>query len=215
LVTGFFWNGSIWTETSLYGRDEDPDDHGLGVCSPSDQTSGNCSVSSGGGDWNELDNSGQAELMRLALGSDYQWITVGLSSLDTNDGGGPERGVLWADNDDDPNNGLGTIIWSFQGDTSPNPDFEPDFDIPALYANSYLFFQPIDWATPTLNTVQTFGSYHHKKNPPPPPQPSTNNDFLVRAAVVDQPNRVPEPSSMVLLLAGLAALGVRFQKRRR
>jgi hypothetical protein len=191
-VDGFYFDDFTedWTGVgaNLYIRNE-PDDHGLGVCSAPESP---CPGPSGGGDINELDNDGAQELIRLTLPAGYEWVSVQLSSLDDNDNGRPslEFGQLWADLDGDPSS-LGTPIWQFQGQ---EVDVEPLFLIPGAFASApYLFFQPFDWRPTGL---------------------SVNNDFLVYQATIDRPDRdVPEPASAGLLALALLAVG-RLRRRR-
>ena len=102
----------------------------------------------------------------LELPAGYRWVSVGISSLDTNQGGpAPEQGQLWADSDGVPNGGPGAV-----GDVvipaTNNPfsggaqdvEFVINID-PAYESASYLIFEP-------------YGS-------------STNNDYLVWTASVE------------------------------
>lgn len=176
VVNGYYFNGA-WLPANLFRRN-DADDHGLGVCNPFES----CPDLTSGGDINELDNKGKAELIRLTLPENFRWVLVGLSSLDTNSGGPRERGRLWADSDGNPSNGLGAILWEFEG----GGPVEPNFSIPAAKELSrYLFFQPIDWKNNT----------------------NDNNDFLVRAALIEE-LQVPEPATAALMGTVLMALAL-------
>jgi hypothetical protein len=219
-VTGYFWNGSSWSSTgnsngnlTLYRRDE-PDDHGLGVCNPNELSSSACDTppNGGGGDINELDNDGTPELMLVKKEDAYDWVSLGLSSLDGNGSTDPanwERGILWgADsaslagvNSDLSNfEGLGgTILEMFVWDGS---EAEPDLDIDGVNFD-YLIFQPFDWSfEPSLTTSSSswWWKKHHDEE-----KPNKNNDFLIRGVVLTQ-FEVPEPSSLLLLLGGLALI---------
>jgi PEP-CTERM motif len=183
-VSGLWLDDATWKPANLYVRDQ-PNDHGLGICSPADDPP--CPGPDGGGDFNELDNEDANELIRLTLPDGYRWESVQLSSLDNNDGAGFEYGQLWADLDGDPTS-LDTVLWQFRGDGP----VEPSFLIPGSAATApYLFFQPFDWSPGGL---------------------SSNNDFLVYQASITQ-TRVPEPATIGILGIGLLAL-VRPRRKR-
>jgi hypothetical protein len=219
-VDAFYWNGSSWSSSGnidLYRRRDEPNDHGLGVCNPNEQSSTECAppVGTGGGDINELDNSGTPELIRLHKEDPWEWVSLGLSSLDGNDSSNSanwERGILWGSDsgslsgvNSDLSNYGGTILEMFVWD-GIYP--EPDLDLEALDYD-YLFFQPIDWSF-DLAPLTTFSGGHKKKKK----TENFNNDFLIRGAVLTEPDRdVPEPSSLFLLVVGGAALAARARRR--
>jgi hypothetical protein len=169
--------GFTWSPANLYRRNQ-ADDHGLGVCN--DVEAGgtfpefDCPGPEGGGDTNELDNAGEGELIVLGLPPGYRWVTVQISSLDTNGNVGvgvpPERGQLWADDDGVPNVGGPGAVGDVVIPTADNPftggvqPVEAVVSIPPAFAeSSYLIFEPYDHANDGENT---------------------NNDFLVWQASV-------------------------------
>jgi hypothetical protein len=184
-VSGLWKDDATWNPANLYVRN-DTDDHGLGICSPADEPP--CPGPTTGGDFNELDNDGAPELIRLTLPAGYEWVSVQLSSLDDNSGSSPEFGQLWAGPDENFDSLATEVIWQFMG----GGDIELLIEIPASAANApYLFFQPFDWSPGGLNT---------------------NNDFLVYQATINQ-SQVPEPVTLGVLWIGLVAL--RLLRRRR
>jgi hypothetical protein len=141
-VSGYYFDGVAWVPANLYVRN-DVGDHGFGVCSPIEAAAngGDCPVNE------ELDNAGQRELIVLQLPAGYEWVSVQVSSLDTNNGVPPaERGVLYADNDGVFNSTGGSVgdnaIQLFGGDTDP---LEAVFGIGPAYTQApYLVFEPFD-----------------------------------------------------------------------
>ena len=84
--------GTSLVTARLFVRNDSGAALGLGVCSPYESTASACSAGSfagGGGETNELDNAGTAEMIRLTRGEHYRWDAVWVSSLT-----GSERGNL-------------------------------------------------------------------------------------------------------------------------
>lgn len=190
-VSGFYYDTttSSWKAAKLYGRRDGTDDRGLGICDPKESAAQCTANGVGGGDYNELSNEAAKELIRLTLPAGYHWVSVQLSSLDTNGSSNPlvwEHGQLLTSSSGTP--GTGTAICNFVTGTSfscygGGGGINPVLSISGASANSqYLFLNPYNWQNATYK----------------------NNDFLVQAAVIQA--NVPEPGSMLLLGSGIAAL---------
>lgn len=197
-VEGLYYNTATntWDPANLYRRNE-TNDHGFGVCNPNETP---CPGPSGGGDINELDNSGTREAMRLTLPTGYEWRAVFVSSVD-----GDERGLLFADSDLNLNSTPGMIgetVLAMYDASGP-----VEFGIPIAPANAtspYLVFEPYDWSYGGTCT-----SYKIKKG-----YCSGDNDHLVWKVLVDSPDiEVPEPAGIALF--GLGLVGFAAMRRRR
>jgi hypothetical protein len=179
---------------SLWLRNE-PNDHGLGVCSES-----NCAT--GGGDVNEISGLTHLDILRLTRPAAERWTSLWVSSLDGGGTNGTERGTLFWSDTPTPSNLLG-LSTSFQfaypgfghqvveGDLFALMDASTRDNI----ANAqYLFFKA---GAPGTLAGQ-----------------SNNNDYLVWKGTTRDPRRqVPEPS--VLALAGIAAVAALRSRRKR
>jgi PEP-CTERM motif len=202
-ATAMYWNGSSWVASdrglSLYGRNES-NDRGIGVCSP-----GETCTSPGGGTYNELSNEGKPELIRLALQPGWNWSSVRLSSLDNNNGGALEHGMIFAGSSATPlglagnltnatdfcNIKAGATVTVSGGCTltAGINSVEPSFSIPSGFAGAnYLFFEAYDWTSST----------------------QTDNDYLIYSAAI---TRVPEPGTLALFGSGFIGL-LAFRRRK-
>lgn len=184
IVSGLWLDDDEWEPANLYVRNQ-TNDHGFGICSPFDDPP--CPGPSGGGDFNELDNAGAPEVIRLTRPAGYEWVSVQLSSLDSNSSTDPddfERGQLWASAAPIPAF-IGTSLLDFAG----GGPVEPTFAVSDPTA-PYLFFRPFDYRPTGTND---------------------NNDFLVYAVTIER-TRVPEPVTLGLLGIGFLALGVRRRR---
>ena len=164
-------NDNLWKPANLYRRDQTGDE-GLGVCNPLEaaDNGGDCPGPGGGGDINELSNQLAPEFIYLERPEHWRWVSVYLSSLDGNDGAEfPETGQIWSDTDGNPNNGGLVLLAEFTGN---DDNVEQVLDIAALGAADapFLVLRPVDIA---------------------PDGTDTNNDFLVKAAVIEEKPKEP------------------------
>ena len=203
VIDAFSVSGSVFTQTNttLFIRNDGPNDNGIGVCGPTQQSSSDCAAvgtfGGGGGDTNEIDNSVVTELVRLTLPANSTWISVEVSSLDcsgTTNCSNPESGQLWYANTDSlgTTNDLSTFATKFQDyvATSDATAFLTINLSGAAASAKYLYFVPIG---------------------------GTDNDHLVWQASYDQTNHetsVPAPAGLLLLGSGLAALVAHRRLRR-
>jgi hypothetical protein len=194
-VEAYYLTSGVWTATNLFRRNEPTDDVGFGVCSPGET----CGSGLGLGDYNELSNAVNPELIVLKLPSGYSWVEVGISSIDTNGAGTPdgyERGQMWA-SDSFPGTTPGslfggTALWQFTGIASANLSFSGF--TPFNNESAYLIFEAFDW----------LGS-------------STNNDYLVHYVALDESSnevdQVPEPATLGLLGMGITLWALARRRR--
>jgi hypothetical protein len=187
-VTATAWvmdTHDTWIPSYLYLRN-DPEDHGLGVCS---EVLSDCQTK--GGDVNELSNQSKKELIRLELPATKVWSSLWVSSLDSGGSNSHEQGVLsWSNTADPTSARLGSFDFGY-GDFGAL--VEGSLAFPAVFPTSakYLFFTN-NW---------TNGS---------------NNDYLVWKGTIDNDRTitaVPEPASLLLIGTGLA--GAAARKRRK
>lgn len=176
----FYWNVSVWGAADLYQRNAS-NDHGLGVCSPSETECQGGTGNAGGGDINELSNQEVYEVIRLDKGTNATWVELWASSLDSS-----EVGTLFWGNSSDIDSLLsGGNMFSYD-----STDFGSgvEGDILALAAASgfdasaqYVLF------TPGSASFET----------------GDDNDYLVWKGAV---NPVPIPAAVWLFGSGLLGL---------
>jgi len=202
VIDAFSVSGSAYTQTdtTIFIRNDGPNDNGLGVCNPGQQSDSACAAvgtfTGSGGDINEVDNASVGELIRLTLPANSTWISVVISSLDCNgstDCSNPESGQLWYSNNDNlaGTTDLSTFATKFTdyvGTSDTTAYLTIDLSGPAASAQ-YLYFVPTGSAT--------------------------NNDHLVWQASYDSTTRqtvVPVPPGWLLLGVGLVAFAVRGRR---
>jgi hypothetical protein len=182
----FYVKSGQYHDTALWKRDE-KGEHGLGICSEPVK-----SCKSGGGDVNEISNQKNDEVLRLTLPGGQRWSALWVSSLDSGGSG---------------KNETGTLYWS----SLPTPDlkapgigsFRFDYDAiaPATEADLLPLLPGSFDATAKYLFFRAGGNTKGK-----------NNDYLVWGGNVSE---VPEPSSVVVLIIGGAALGTLVLSRTR
>lgn len=95
----YYDNTSLtWKNADLWVRNENPTDHGFGVCSPGESCGSQGQP--GSGDGNELSQGTHQEVIVLTRLAGYSWSDLVVSSLDSGGTGGAEQGTLsWSDTD--------------------------------------------------------------------------------------------------------------------
>ena len=207
IAESFYWNSGTgtWDDADLYRRNQ-TNDHGFGVCSPSETgCQGGTGPNDGGGDVNELSNQLAFEVIRLDKGNYAAWSELWVSSLDSSE--------------------VGTLYWGGDGSidallAGPNFTYMAGVDIFSASVEGnildyvtaggfnasaqYVLFTP---GSPFVNGVEigacisTVGCYE--------PPTGDDNDYLVYKGAV-----VPVPAAVWLFGSGLLGLvGIARRKK--
>ena len=189
-VTADGFDVTAGTTAPLWLRNE-TNDHGLGVCSEGDNA-----CATGGGDVNELTNANDQEAIRLTLPLGDIWTSLWVSSLDNGGSNNAERGVLlWGNNPT-----------SFSLGNSFSFGFG---DFGSVVEGDLLTLAAASGFNPTARYVLFINDPTNGAA-----GDGANNDYLVWKGATAPPERqLPEPGSIILLCAGLAAL--MFGRRKR
>lgn len=182
----FYVKSGQYHDAALWKRDE-KGEHGLGICSEPIK-----SCQSGGGDVNEISNQKNDEVLRLTLPDGLRWSALWVSSLDAGGSG---------------KNETGTLYWS----SLPTPDLKApgiasfQFDYDAIAPATEADLTPL--LPGSFDATAKYLFFRAGSN-----VKGKNNDYLVWGGTVTE---VPEPSSIVVLIIGGAALGTLVLSRTR
>ena len=184
-IDGFvFSSGTYRTDKGFLWLRNNSLDHGLGYCS-SGESCGAVNTT-GGGDFNELSNEINLEVIRLTLPTGKHWRGLWVSSLDT---GGSAS------------NEIGTVYWSNNATQNLSSATGASFSHSSLAANEGSIFGLV----PTLDVNAKYLFFRAGPN-----AAGTNNDYTLWGVGVAP---IPEPEIYAMIAAGLGMMG--FVSRRR
>lgn len=191
-----------WETSTLTARDEDPADHGLGVCSEGSTT---CHIGgTGAGDYSELSQRSKQEAILLSLDVGWDWTELWVSSLDGGGTGGTEKGkIYWGDTADIPTLLLGGATRSFSFKFGDLPGSKVEGDLLTLGALKSIFDQ----------TSRHVLFVPDGKAPDKYGKGGDDSDYLVYGAGAK--STVPEPATILLLGVGLGGAAVTRHRRTR
>lgn len=191
-LDGFVYSGGttyVSNQGYLWMRNN-TNDHGIGYCSTG-ETCGS-TTTTGSGDYNELSNEKNNEVIRLTRSNGTSWSNIFVSSLDSGGTASNETGtVYWSNTANADLSTLSTKATFSYSQIAPSVEGSifgllPGFDVSA----KYVYFRA-------------------------GPANGTNNDYLVWGVNVNpiSVSSVPEPETYAMILAGLGLMG--FVARRR
>lgn len=195
-------NNNGYIPALLWGRNDNPSDHGVGVCTDSEGASCNSiKDGGGGGDVNEISDqyffsNHISDVIELTNSNGGVWTSLYVSSLDSGGTNGNESGVLyWFEGDGEHSFAFShdALGGGSEGDLFNIKDFSKTFN-PSV--------EQIFFVSNNSNCVRTALDLCDNTKP-------LDNDYLVWKGSVS----VPEPS--VLTLVGLSLLGVGITLKRR
>ena len=147
-VNGWYYDpgAGLWKSANLWNRNDGLPEQGLGICSPAETR---CAST---GEQNELSNEVRQELIGLSSPTGYRWVSFTLGSLDNNDGGEHERGILYGTTTGNPNSTsiLYECHFGTGGEIAPGDacsignSFNPSLVITAGQNSPFMFFQAYD-----------------------------------------------------------------------
>ena len=177
---GFVIEGGTYHDARLWKRNE-RHDHGVGICSE-----GKDACIHGGGDVNEISNQMNLEVLRLTLPTGKKWTGLWVSSLDAGGSGSDETGTLfWSSLEKPDLSRLSATSFTFKHSDLGATDQGNLFAVPGF--------------PPRFDASATYLFFRAGVNPD-----GNDNDYLVWGGDLGV---VPEPTGMLMIAAGLIAMG--------